>query len=111
MSDITQKNSDVYRSESERTKERDQTLNSSVHFDTRSLDACCQAAQITAVCSGRCVGCVLTADDPFHGLDGIEPRTPVLGDLGSAELARYRTSPYDPGVKATLSSPGSFSCF
>lgn len=57
-----------------------------VQIDKRFFCTCFQAEHTKAICSGSWVRCVLTATKTLQSLNGIKPRQPLLGDLGSAVL-------------------------
>lgn len=61
-----------------------------VHIDKQSFGSCCQAEHIKASCHGCWVSCVLKANWPLWGLNGIKLRSSLLGDLGSVVLFPIR---------------------
>lgn len=60
------------------------------YIDKRSFGSCCQAEHIKASCYGCWVSCVLKANCPLRGLNGIKLRSSLLGDLGSVVLFPIR---------------------
>lgn len=67
-----------------------------LHVDEPPFGACCQAAHIKTICSTCWVGCVLTANAPLQGPNGIGPRPSLTGDLG---LVDSSSSECDFGVQ------------